>query len=246
VTAVNAAAERIIGLPGVEMIGKPGFTSLLPCVREDGSPLEPEDRPTRITVRTGKPLTGLVIGIMRPDHSITWLDVNTGFLQRPGEQDFYGIVSTISDVTARRTAEQALRDSEERFRQTFQLAASGICEVVEGRFVRVNKSLCEILGYTEDHLLGMTVKEVSHLEDRDVTDADRARIYAGELDSARFEKRYVRADGRVVWCEIAIALVRSADGHPLYEIAVFDDVTERKESEEALRQAHEELKRSNA
>jgi PAS domain S-box-containing protein len=246
VTAVNAAAERIIGLPGVEMIGKPGFTSLLPCVREDGSPLEPEDRPTRITVRTGKPLTGLVIGIMRPDHSVTWLDVNTGFLQRPGETDFYGIVSTISDVTARRTAEQALRDSEERFRQTFQLAASGICEVVEGRFVRVNKSLCEILGYAEDHLLGMTVKEVSHPEDRDVTDTDRARIYAGEIDSARFEKRYVRADGRVVWCEIAIALVRSADGHPLYEIAVFDDVTERKESEEALRQAHEELKRSNA
>src|SRR5262249_36030812 len=67
VTAVNAAAERIIGLPGAEMIGKPGFTSLLPCVRDDGSPLAPEDRPTRITVRTGMPLTGQVIGIVRAD-----------------------------------------------------------------------------------------------------------------------------------------------------------------------------------
>jgi PAS domain S-box-containing protein len=246
VTAVNAAAERIIGLPGVEMIGKPGFTSLLPCVREDGSPLAPEDRPTRITVRTGKPLTGQVIGIMRPDHSVTWLDVNTGFLQRPGEKDFYGIVSTISDVTARRTAERALRDSEERFRQTFQLAASGICEVVEGRFVRVNKSLCEILGYAEDELLGKTVKEVSHPDDRNVTDTERARIRNGEIDSARFEKRYVRKDGTVVWCELAIALVRAPDGAPQYEIAVFDDITERKQSEDALREAHEELKRSNA
>jgi len=246
VTAVNAAAERIIGLPGAEMIGKPGFTSLLPCVREDGSPLVPEDRPTRMTVRSGKPLTGQVIGIVRPDHSVTWLDVNTGFLQRPGEKDFYGIVSTISDVTARRTAERALRDSEERFRQTFQLAASGICEVVEGRFVRVNKSLCEILGYAEDELLGKTVKGVSYPDDRDVTDAERARIRKGEIDSARFEKRYVRKDGTVVWCEIAIALVRAADGTPQYEIAVFDDITERKQSEEALREAHEELKRSNA
>jgi PAS domain S-box-containing protein len=246
VTAGNAAAERIIGLPLAAMLGKPGFTSVLPCVREDGTPLPPEDRPTRVTVRGGKPLTGHVVGIVRPDQSVTWLDVNTGFLQRPGEREFYGIVSTISDITARRHAERALRESEERFRQTFQLAASGICEVVDGRFVRVNRSLCEILGYPEAQLLGMTVKEVSHPEDRDITDLQRARIYAGEIESARFDKRYVRADGCVVWCELAIALVRSADGKPQYEIAVFDDVTERKEAETALRTAHEELKRSNA
>jgi len=246
VTAVNAAAERIIGLSGAQMIGKPGFTSLLPCVRDDGSPLVPEDRPTRITVRSGMPLTGQVIGILRPDKSTTWLEVNTGFLQRSGERDFYGIVSTISDISARREAERALRDSEERFRQTFQLAASGICEVVDGRFVKVNRSLCEILGYPEEELIGKTVKEVSYLEDRDVTDAERARIRRGEIDSARFEKRYVRKDGAVVWCEIAIALVRAADGTPQYEIAVFDDITERREAEDALREAHEELKRSNA
>src|SRR5262245_21268263 len=175
VTAGNAAAERIIGVPLADMLGKPGFTSLLPCVREDGTPLAAEDRPTRLTVRSGKPLTGHVLGIVRPDRSITWLDVNTGFLQRPGEREFYGIVSTISDITERRRFEQALRDSEERFRQTFQLAASGICEVVDGRFLRVNRSLCEILGYPEEELIGKSVKEVSHPDDRDVTDAERRR-----------------------------------------------------------------------
>jgi PAS domain S-box-containing protein len=246
VTAGNAAAERIIGLPLKEMIGKPGFTSLLPCVREDGTPLVPEDRPTRLTVRSGKPLTAQIFGIVRADKSITWLEANTGFLRRPGESQFYGIVSTISDVTGRRAAEQALRDSEERFRTTFQLAASGICEVVDGRFVRVNRSLCEILGYTEDELLGKTVKEVSYPEDRDVTDAERQRIRSGEIESARFEKRYVRADGGVVWCELAIALVRGADGAPRYEVAVFDDITQRKQADAALKEAHEELKRSNA
>jgi len=104
VVAGNAAAERIIGLPLAEMVGKPGFTSLFPCVHEDGTPLAPEDRPTRVTVRRGKPLTGHIVGIVRADKSITWLDVNTGFLQRPGEREFYGIVSTISDITARRTS----------------------------------------------------------------------------------------------------------------------------------------------
>jgi light-regulated signal transduction histidine kinase (bacteriophytochrome) len=90
------------------------------------------------------------------------------------------------------------------------------------------------------------VKEVSHPEDRDVTDADLARIRAGELDQARFEKRYLRRDGSVVWCDLAIAQVRDVFGMPLYEIAVFDDITERKKSEAALQAAHEELKRSNA
>ena len=66
VTAGNAAAERIIGLPLAEMVGKPGFTSLLPCVRDDGTPLAPEDRPTRVSVRSGKPLTGHVMASCAP------------------------------------------------------------------------------------------------------------------------------------------------------------------------------------
>ena len=118
--------------------------------------------------------------------------------------------------------------------------------MIDGRFVRVNKSLCEILGYPEGDLLGKTVKDLSHPDDRDVTDAQRARVRKGEIDSARFEKRYISADGQVVWADVAIALVRDAAGVPLYEVAIFDDITERKQAEAALQQAHEELKRSNA
>src|SRR5258706_7399900 len=190
--AGNLAAERIIGLPLSQMIGKPGFTSLLPCVREDGTPLPPEERPTRITIRTGLPLTDKVIGIRREDGSITWLSINTAVLRRPGELEFYGIVSTVSDISARRRAEAALRESEERFRQTFELAGSGIAHVdLDGRFQRVNRKLCEILGYSEDELLGLSVKDISYPEDRDVTDAARAALRERRSDSVRFEKRYV-------------------------------------------------------
>jgi PAS domain S-box-containing protein len=244
---VNAAAERIIGLPRSAMIGEPGFTSLLPCVRVDGAPLPPGERPTRRTVNGGRPLSGEIIGIKRAGGAVTWLSVNTGFLRRPGEEKFYGIVSTIGDITARRHAEEALRESEELFRKTFELAASGIAHVsLDGRFMRANRRLSEMLGYAEGELIGRSVKEISFPDDRDVTDAERALIRAGERESVRFEKRYLRKDGSAVWVSLGVALVRSGLGTPQYEIAMFDDITERKQAEQALREAHEELKRSNS
>ncbi|OGA70257.1 MAG: hypothetical protein A3G81_27010 [Betaproteobacteria bacterium RIFCSPLOWO2_12_FULL_65_14] len=243
----NAAAERIVGLPASNLIGTQGFTSVLPCVAEDGSPLAPDDRPMRRTVREGKPLAGVVIGIKRDDGWITWLLVNTGFLRHVGEQNYYGIVATIADITALRKAEAAVRDSEALFRTSFELASSGIAHVdLGGHFMRVNRRLTEILGYTEAELIGRSVKEVSYVEDRNLTDAVRARVRAGELESARFEKRYVRKHGGIVWVNLGVALVRDSGGTPQYEIAMFDDITERKEAEAALREAHEELKRSNS
>jgi PAS domain S-box-containing protein len=243
----NAAAERIIGLPLAEMVGKPGFTSLLPCVREDGSPMGPADRPTRRTVETGEPQSGLVMGIRRDEVQTTWLSINTGFLRRPDDSDFYGIVSTVSDITAARAAQDALRVSEERFRQTFEYAEDGIANVsLDGHFLLVNRRLCEMLGRPEEALIGLSVKDISHPDDRDVTDGARRRLLGGELRSVQFEKRYLRSDGEPFWVELTIGLVRDARGEPLYEIAVFNDITERKEAEAMLNEAHQELKRSNA
>ena len=247
VSSGNLAVERILRLPLAELIGKPGFTSLLPCVRADGSPLPPEERPTRITIRTGEALHGQVIGIRRPDGSTTWLSVNTGFLRRPGELEYYGIVSTIGDITAQRAAEAALRESEARFRETFELAGSGMAHVdMQGRFLRVNPSLCQMLGYSAAELVGRSVKEISHPEDRDVTDGHRERMRAGKEQSFSVQKRYLRKDGHVVWVDLTATVARDAAGTPLHDIAIFDDVTERKHAEAELRRAHDELARSNA
>ena len=182
---------------------------------------------------------------LRKDGSVVWVKFSMTVERGADGKPLYEI-AVYDDITAQRETEARLKESEARFRQTFELAASGICHVVDGRFVRVNRSLCEILGYPEKELLGKHVKEVSHPDDRDVTDPERARIRAGEIDSARFEKRYLRKDGAVIWCDIAIALVRDVFGMPLYEIAVFDDITERKDAEAALQPAHAELARSNA
>jgi PAS domain S-box-containing protein len=146
-----------------------------------------------------------------------------------------GLIGTIIDVTGRKKAKRALKESEERFRQTFELAASGIAHVdLDGRLARVNRSLCRILGYSAAELVGRTVKDISHPDDRGVTDAGRGRMHDGSLESVHFEKRYLRKDGVTVWVDLTVALVRDAEGHPQYEIAVFDDITERKKAESAL------------
>ena len=158
-----------------------------------------------------------------------------------------GVIGAIVDITERKRAEAALGESEARFRQVFELAASGIARVtLDGKFMQVNPSLCRILGYSEAELLGRSVKSISHPEDRDVTDAGRAKIHRGEAERAHFEKRYLRKDGSVVWMDLMIAVGRAPDGRPLYEISVMDDITARKEAEARLRAAHDELTRSNA
>jgi PAS domain S-box-containing protein len=183
---------------------------------------------------------------LRKDRSVVWVAF-TMVLERAADGAPQYEIAVYEDITARKNGEAALRDSEAMYRSTFELAASGIAHVgLDGRFVRVNRQLCGILGYREEDLIGRTVKEISHPEDRDLTDARRARVLAGEQESVRFEKRYLRKNGSTVWVSLGIAVVRGEDGAPLYEIAMFDDITERKQAEAALREAHEELKRSNS
>jgi diguanylate cyclase (GGDEF)-like protein/PAS domain S-box-containing protein len=138
----------------------------------------------------------------------------------------------------RADAEERLRQSEESFRHTFELAGVGIAHIGhDRRFLRLNRRFCEILGYAEGELVGRTGRDLSHAEDRDHMNAQRPRLYSGEIDAVRGEKRYVRKDGSVVWVAYTLALERDASGAPQYEIAVYDDISARKAMEDALRKS---------
>jgi diguanylate cyclase (GGDEF)-like protein/PAS domain S-box-containing protein len=134
------------------------------------------------------------------------------------------------------TATNSLRESEERFRRTFELAGVGVAHIgPDRRFQRVNRRFCEILGYPEGELIGRTGREISHPEDLDAMNAQRPDLYAGKIEAARGEKRYVRKDGSVVWVAYTLAIERDAAGNPQHEIAVYDDISARKAAEAALR-----------
>src|SRR5690349_18622441 len=151
-----------------------------------------------------------------------------------------GLVGAIVDITDRKRAEEALRESEHRYRSTFELAGSGVAHIaLDRRFIRVNRRLCEMLGYSEAELLGHTGRQMSHPDDLDVINSQRPALYAGKLDRVHVEKRYLRKDGSTVWVAFSMVVERDNEGRPLYEIGVYDDITGRKLAEDALRDNEE-------
>jgi PAS domain S-box-containing protein len=149
-----------------------------------------------------------------------------------------GVIGVTADITERERAEQALREAQELFRSAFDNAPIGIAvSNLDGHYLRVNRALCDILGYSEEELLSTTFQDLTYPEDREASMAYVDRLVAGEIDKYSLEKRYVRADGTPVWVSLSVSLVRDADDRPLYYVAQVQDITERKQAEERLREA---------
>lgn len=139
--------------------------------------------------------------------------------------------------------EAALRDSEEQFRLTFELAAVGIAHVAEdGHWIRVNQKLCDILGYTQTELLTLRFQDVSHPGEllADVEMADQ--LLKKEINQYSVEKRCVRKDGAIVWCEVNTAAVYDSERRFKYFVRVLQDITVRKRAEHALAKEVSDLK----
>jgi PAS domain S-box-containing protein len=143
------------------------------------------------------------------------------------------------EQAARKQAETAnaeLRESEERFRLTIDEAPIGMALVaLDGRFVRVNAALCEIVGYTADELQHLKFQDITFPDDLDSDLTLVDRMFRGEIPRYQLEQRYVRQDGEVVPVMLSGSVLRGQDGAPLYGIAQVEDIRERKRSEQALR-----------
>jgi len=158
-----------------------------------------------------------------------WFRLMITPLHQPGR---VGAVVMHINVTERKRAEQGLRESETRFRGTFEQAAVGIAHVsLEGRFLRVNHKLCSILGYQREELLELTFNDLTMPEDRAGGIEARRAMLAGERSNFSAEKRYRHEDGNVVWVNLVTTLQRSENGQPQYFISVFEDITPRKLAE---------------
>jgi PAS domain S-box-containing protein len=139
-------------------------------------------------------------------------------------------------------AAQALQESESRFRAIFEQAAIGMADSsLDARFIRLNQRFCEIMGYSREELLGLTFREISHPDDLARDEQIVAQLLSGEQNSFAVEKRYLRKDGRVVWANLQLSLLRSPAGDPLHFVAVVEDITAQKRAEDERRNLERQL-----
>jgi two-component system cell cycle sensor histidine kinase/response regulator CckA len=182
------------------------------------------------------------------------------------------LAGVIRDITARVRAEEALRrahedlerrvqertgaleranaelrESEERFRATFEQAAVGIAHVsLDGAFLRVNPRLCDIVGYSADELLTRRFADITAPEDLTASYSAAGEVVGGARESHSFDKRYVRKDGSLVWAHVTTTLAHDAAGRPMYLITGIEDISARKAAEAARLDAEEALQQSEA
>ncbi len=154
ITTCNTSAERILGLSAQQMLGRTSIDPCWQCIHEDGSPFPGEEHPATITLRTGQPQFNVVMGVNKPDGTLTWILINTQPLLRSGEMKPDAVVISFSDITARKQAEEALRQQAERE------------QLISAISLRIRQSL------DLDEILNTTVTEV-----RQFLGCDRVVIY---------------------------------------------------------------------
>jgi PAS domain S-box-containing protein len=177
----------------------------------------------------------------RPDGSITynrwecrpWYDASG---------QIGGIVTYTEVTTERKKAEKALRESEEQFRKMFEESPLGKVMVnSDFRFIRANAAFCRTLGYTEQELLSLTLKDVTH---PDHVEGDILRgneLISGKISLYRTEKRYIRKDKTIMWGSAVVNIVRGEDNRFLYLLATIEDITSRKQTEEEKERLEKQL-----
>jgi PAS domain S-box-containing protein/diguanylate cyclase (GGDEF)-like protein len=148
------------------------------------------------------------------------------------------LLTIMLDITDKKHAEEALRESESRFRNAFEASATGVALVgLDGRWLKVNRSLCESVGYSEGELLTKTFRDITHPDDLEKDLEHVKRLIEDEIPYYHIEKRYLHQDGYIVWVLLCVSMVRDAKGYPLYFVCQIEDITERKLLEEGLRAA---------
>jgi two-component system, sensor histidine kinase and response regulator len=167
--------------------------------------------------------------VRKPDEVI-WGRLTVSLVRGSTHEPLY-FVAQIQDITPFKAAAAALRETEERFRSAFCHAPIGMALVaLDGRFMQVNRALCELVGYPEEELLSTSFQAITHPDDL-ASDLEQAtRLWAREIDTYQLEKRYIRKDGRVVWVLFTGSVVGDASG-PTYSIVQILDITGRRHLE---------------
>lgn len=176
-------------------------------------------------------------------HPWTWAAIHGGFIMAAAAA--YVVSWRLTEQARVRLAESSrrLEESEERFRGAFERGPIGVALVgLDGSFLRVNGSLCRMLGRSEDELLATTFETITHPDDLEGSREAHRQLLAGEIGAVHMEKRYVRADGEMFWAQLSASTVYDDRGQPLYWVSHVEDVDQRKRADDLLRASEEKFR----
>jgi PAS domain S-box-containing protein len=223
VLAVNPAYCRLYGLTLEEVVGQ-SFAIVIP----DAARAAAVEGYVALFADPSPPRS-YEARVQHADGSERFVEARAGFLLRDGER--VAMIWVVCDVTEPHAVMSALRESEERFRSSFDHAPIGMALVaLDGRFLQVNRALCELVGYTEQEMLGKSSQDFVHPDDLADALEIQQRLSAGDIDTYQLEQRYIHKDGHIIW----ILLTRSAvhqGGLPHYSINQILDITDRRHLE---------------
>jgi diguanylate cyclase (GGDEF)-like protein/PAS domain S-box-containing protein len=224
VRSINATMSAMLGVPEDVLGAHPELEALIPAP-------ELGERVTA-ALQASTPQDAVVVPVYGHADGVRWFEFNIRRTRQAGDELLLLIGQ---DVTFRRQARLRLQESEEFFRLTFSQAAVGIALLSrEGRFLRVNRKLSRIVGYTEIELLQRFFHQITHPDELDEDKSLVTRLVAGEVRDFQRETRYLCKDGREVWVALSASTMREAASGQLRLIVAVEDISRRKQAEEAL------------